>query len=255
VLLFLAGGLGCTKAKFALDPIVDAGEDIGEDVGEDISDEIGQEGDSMSEVPDVGPIADERDADAPDDQAPADGTNTPMPTQLGQIVVTELMNDPNVVADAYGEWFEIYNPSDSVTFDLNGCDITDAAVGRHTIARSLSVPPKCLRTLAIHEKRTPTSPFGVPFDPDYVYSAVRFGNTHADGVHVICAGITIATFDYPPPDVSMSSHSFSVDPAHYAEGDNQVPGHWCAAADVYDADPQMIVRDYGTPGRTNPPCK
>ncbi|MEA2697264.1 MAG: large repetitive protein [Myxococcales bacterium] len=275
--LGLVSGLGCTKAEFALDAQTDAdantdGESDAEPPpGEGPDGESGVDG--MTEVPDGGDIVDvvdvadlageepvaDKDAGTPADEVPdetnGDTAGGAMPTVLGQIVVTELMNDPNVLADAYGEWFEIYNPGDSDTFDLNGCEITDAAAGHHTISRCLLVPPKSFATLAIHEKRTAASPFGVPFDPDYVYTGVRFGNTHADGVHLTCAGVIIATFDYGVPDPAMSGHSFSVDPAHYQQSDNQAIGHWCAATDPYDSDPQMIVKDYGTPGRTNPSCK
>jgi DNA/RNA endonuclease G (NUC1)/PKD repeat protein len=58
------------------------------------------------------------------------------------IVITELMPDPTKVADASGEWFEVFNAGAS-TVDLNGWRITSGPTGseQHMITGSLPIAP------------------------------------------------------------------------------------------------------------------
>jgi hypothetical protein len=180
---------------------------------------------------------------------PRDAASGVRPTVAGDIVVSELMHDTDVVSDDFGEWFEVYNPSATVTFDLLGCEIHDTA-NSHTINRSLLVPPHAFRTLAIFLT-------GGGFVPDYTYSGIKFDNDAADSVSVICGGTTIDRFAYPASAAMTSGHSFSVSPAHYDAADNDTVGNYCLAVDLYDQLQDSggnFVRDYGTPGAPNPAC-
>ena len=51
----------------------------------------------------------------------------------GDIIVTEIMQNPAGVSDNYGEWFEVYNTTSS-DIDLNGWTITDQAGSSQNIA-------------------------------------------------------------------------------------------------------------------------
>ena len=51
-----------------------------------------------------------------------------MPSAPGQIVISELMHNTATVADDFGEWFEVYNPSTTVTYDLMGCQVLDSSL-------------------------------------------------------------------------------------------------------------------------------
>jgi hypothetical protein len=178
-----------------------------------------------------------------------DGGAAVTPTVAGQIVVTELMHDPDVVADAAGEWFEVYNPDAVTAFDLLGCDIRDNA-SVHTIARRLVVPPRAFRTLALFSS-------GGGFVPDYTYSGIMFNNNSADSVSVICGATTIDTFAYSIALAAMHGRSFSVDPAHYSAVDNDDPLNVCPGVDIYDQTVDVggnVIHDDGTPGAPNPPC-
>jgi hypothetical protein len=168
-------------------------------------------------------------------------------------VVTELMHDPDLVNDDYGEWFEIYNPSDTVTYDLQGCEIRDNA-NVHVIARALVVPPHAFRTLGLFSVADGVT--GGGFVPDYTYSGVKFNNDAADSVNVACNGALIDRFAYTAADAATSGHSFSVDPSHYDAATNDQPGSYCLSQVPYRqaTNGDAIVRDYGTPGATNPPC-
>jgi hypothetical protein len=171
------------------------------------------------------------------------------PTVAGQIVVTELMHDTDVVSDDFGEWFEIYNPDAIGTYDLFGCQIRDSA-NAHTIDAHLLVPPHVFRTLAIFTT-------GGGFVPDYTYSGIKFDNDNADSVSIYCGLTLIDKFAYSAAQAAMGGHSFSVDPAHYNSVDNDDPANFCLATTIYNqaTSGSTVVSDYGTPGATNPPCK
>jgi hypothetical protein len=166
----------------------------------------------------------------------------------GQIVVTELMHDTDVVGDDFGEWFEIYNPSDTDSYDLLGCQIRDLA-NAHTIVAHLTLPPHAFRTLAIFAT-------GGGFVPDYTYSGIKFDNSAADEVNIYCGGTLIDRFAYSASLATVSGHAFSVDPAHYNAADNDNPSNFCLAQMVYNQSTAgtNIIRDYGTPGVSNPNC-
>ena len=57
---------------------------------------------------------------------------TPPIANPGDIVINEIMQNPNVVTDADGEWFELYNTT-SGSIDINGWTIADADVDLHVI--------------------------------------------------------------------------------------------------------------------------
>jgi hypothetical protein len=173
-----------------------------------------------------------------------------IPTQAGQLVVTELMHDPVVVADDQGEWFEIYNPDAAVTYDLLGCQVQDDNGNYQVIGRSLPVPPHAFKTLAFFSGNAGG------FVPDYTYAFLRFNNGTADAVNVTCSGTLIDRFAYTAADAATSGRSFSVDPAHYDAADNDTAGSYCLAADAYNqgTGASSTLRDYGTPGAPNPPC-
>jgi hypothetical protein len=179
-----------------------------------------------------------------------DTAPTVTPTLAGQIVVTELMHDTDVVGDDFGEWFEIYNPAPAVIYDLYGCQIRDTA-NAHTITAHLLVPPHAFRTLAIFA-------IGGGFVPDYTYSGIKFDNDNADLVSIYCGSTLIDKFSYTKSQAQTSGHSFSVDPAHYSAVDNDNPAYYCEGSTIYNQATTgggSVVADYGSPGVSNPPCQ
>jgi hypothetical protein len=176
------------------------------------------------------------------------GASGVTPTVAGQIVVTELMHDTNVVSDDFGEWFEVYNPDPATTYDLDGCQIRDTS-NAHTIAAHLLVPPHAFRTLAIFAT-------GGGFMPDYTYSGIKFDNDGADSVSIYCGATLIDRFGYTAAMAAVGGRAFSVDPAHYSAVDNDVPANVCNATTIYNqfVSGSNVVTDYGTPGAPNPSC-
>lgn len=64
------------------------------------------------------------------------GTGTPL------VLITELMPDPTKVADAAGEWFEVFNAGNT-SVDMSGWKIVSGPSGaeQHTIAASVVIAP------------------------------------------------------------------------------------------------------------------
>ena len=112
------------------------------------------------------------------------------------------------------------------------------------------MPPLAFRTLAIFAT-------GGGFVPDYTYSGIKFDNDAADLVSIYCGATLIDRFSYSETLAAVSGHSFSVDPAHYNAVDNDNTAYFCQGTTVYNqgiTSGGKVVDDYGTPGKTNPPC-
>ena len=70
----------------------------------------------------------------------AGGSNTMLKTAYitvtdpfaGNLMITEIMQNPLLVLDAAGEWFEVYNPTSS-PINMNGWKIKDDGTDLHTI--------------------------------------------------------------------------------------------------------------------------
>ncbi len=64
----------------------------------------------------------------------------------GTVLITEVMANPDAVADSVGEWFEIYNPT-LQAIDLGGWTI-QCAVFQHTIQGTVLLPPRSFALVA-----------------------------------------------------------------------------------------------------------
>ena len=68
------------------------------------------------------------------------------PVAEGDIVVTEIMKDPSAVSDADGEWFEVYNTSNSA-IDMGGWSVSDGGSNAFTISGNSCCSSPILRSL------------------------------------------------------------------------------------------------------------
>jgi len=182
------------------------------------------------------------------------GATGTRPTVAGQIVITELQHNSATISDDLGEWFEVYNPSTTVTYDLIGCEVTDADLSGPAISTNLVLAPMTYKVLAV--SATPG------FTPDYVYTPpntappVKFNNSAGDRAAIYCGGVLIDEFPYTTAVSGVEGHSFSLDPRHLNSMDNDVTmTYWCNARDTVLGDAyDSSGPNYGTPGRANPQC-
>ena len=159
----------------------------------------------------------------------------------GDIVINEVMQNPNAVMDAMGEWFEIYNRTSS-PIDIDGWCIEDDGSDFHQIDNGgpLTIPAEDY--LVLGRYGNPQENGG--YTPDYVYANIVLGN--GDDEIVISEGATeIARIDYDGgtvwPDPAGASMGWIGPPTDYQDGMN-----WTEETDVTYGD-----GDFGTPGEHN----
>jgi beta-lactamase superfamily II metal-dependent hydrolase len=93
-------------------------------------------------------------------------------TYASQIVINEVMADPNAVADTYGEWLEVHNTG-AAAVNLQGWTLASGNDTPQTISSSVSVPAGGYVVLA--RNASPALNGGVT--PDYAYAIVNLANT------------------------------------------------------------------------------
>ena len=165
----------------------------------------------------------------------------------GDIIVSEIMQNPRKIEDHEGEWFELHNTT-SAPIDLLGWTIKDLSNGNdHTIASNVVVQPGGYALLM--RQGNPAINGGLT--ADYVYGfTVSFRN---DGDEVVIEDpsgheIDRVAYDdgavWPDPDGA----SMSLDPSFYNATDNDNGIYWCEATSFYAPD------NRGTPGAANTFC-
>ncbi|OUU24806.1 MAG: hypothetical protein CBC13_03020 [Planctomycetia bacterium TMED53] len=116
------------------------------------------------------------------------------------LVISELMPNPQLVSDATGEWLEIFNRG-TLSVDLSGWTIRDDDTDSHLISAvgGLVIPP--LGFVVLARSADPASNGGV--NPDYVYSSFILANSvdeivliDPQGVEHTRVNYTSGTFPY-----------------------------------------------------------
>lgn len=160
-----------------------------------------------------------------------DGVATP------RVRFSEFMKNPAVLADADGEWIELYNAGGEAV-DLAGC-----ALSRDDQALELQGP----LLLEPAEYLTLANGDAPGFVPDVLYSGLTLPNTGAFALRLACAGTVLdelavdATLPTPRAGRSLSLSAAAVD------GAPSGGARWCEGSTSYNG-------DYGTPGAANPAC-
>lgn len=159
----------------------------------------------------------------------------------GDVVITEIMQNPDAVSDTYGEWIELYNTT-AAGIDINGWVIGDGGSEAHTIAAGGSLVIPAGGFLVLGRNDDPAVNGG--YTCNYKYSAITLGNA-ADRVVIRQGTTTIDSVAYDDgatfPDPTGASME-CIDPL----ADNRVGSNWAeCVVSTYGAG------DYGTPGAPN----
>ena len=163
----------------------------------------------------------------------------------GDLVVSEILQDPAAVDDADGEWFEIYNNS-GVDVLLDGLEVGDDGTDGLTVSTGFTLAAGGYAVLGANGDPLSNGGVGV----DIVYDRGFF--QLANGVDEVVLGYGGTTLDrvayggaaFPDP----TGATLSLDPSLLDAGDNDLGASWCEAADPFGDG------DLGTPGAANPPC-
>ncbi len=160
----------------------------------------------------------------------------------GDIIITEIMQNPSINSDPAGEYFEVYNTS-GTSIDMIGWIIKDEAsvTETHTISSNLIVPAGGYAVIG--NGAMPNG--GVSLD--YTYdNDISLGNS-TDGLVIECSSTVIdqvvwdngATF----PDPSGASMELSTTALNSTDNDNGA--NWGTATSAFGGG------DLGTPGAVN----
>jgi len=169
------------------------------------------------------------------------GDTTIVDTTTPELVINEIMQNPSVVSDDNGEWFEIVNIG-SREVNLNGWTIKDNNTNSHLISGSVIVPIGGFVVLG--KNCDSLSNGGVSID--YEYSGITLANGDDELILISPDGDTVdyVAWDggpnFPNPDgASMALISPTLD--------NSIGSNWIESTTSYGAG------DYGTPGSANFP--
>jgi hypothetical protein len=159
----------------------------------------------------------------------------------GDIVITEIMQNPQAVNDSDGEWFEVYNASD-VTIDLNNWTLSDLGADNEVIENGGPLEIAAGAYLVFGNNGDFATNGGVTID--YVYDNFNLSNGDDEIILTAADGIEIDRVEYDGspnfPDPEGASMSLIV-----TNFDNNDGANWCVATTAYGDG------DLGTPGMEN----
>lgn len=165
----------------------------------------------------------------------------------GELLITEIMYNPEALPDASGEYLEVKNVSDE-TVNLMDLVIRRGSGNIHVISDDLPLLPGEIALLASSDTAAA--------EVDYVYSSislVNYGdeiciNTYgSDGTD----GSVICMVDYGAPgfNTSLEGVSIQLDPG-ISDAKDALPGtNWCESTTAFS------TGDLGTPGLENGSCQ
>jgi len=171
-------------------------------------------------------------------------TSVPWPTP-GEVVISEIMQNPSELADTDGEWFEVHNPGMSAV-ELGYCAVGGSMTNAgFVIEPALVVPAGGYVTLA-----TDTM-IGPGFAEDYQWGGATFSlNNMSDAVSISCDGMLIDEVAYDNgatfPDPNGASMTLSPESLDATANDDGV--NWCEGTTAFNGN------DTGTPGAANDAC-
>ncbi|MEZ4323999.1 MAG: lamin tail domain-containing protein [Polyangiales bacterium] len=160
---------------------------------------------------------------------------------LGDLVVTEVMPNPNAVSDMAGEWFEVYATAD---VDLNGLQAgTSFGSPSFTLTREDCVRVSAGSYTVFARSTVMATNGGLPA------SAIGYGFTLANASGALFIGVDDALLDAITWTSSPTGAALQLEPSDYDHATNDVFAMVaCEATSLYGAG------DLGTPGAVNLDC-
>lgn len=168
-----------------------------------------------------------------------DGGTSVSALSEGDLVITEVMIDPEATSDSTSEWFEL-SVAHPDPVDLDGLVLRDSGTDSHTVSGLGEVPSGAHVTFAASHDGANAAGFSA----DYAYGGLAFGNTGDD--LIVTNGSDV--IDQVAWDDAPTGRSWSLDPAARDAVANDDSSNWCAA------ETQLGGGDYGTPGEPNTDC-
>lgn len=165
----------------------------------------------------------------------------------GDVIITEIMQNPAKTYDSLGEYFELYNTRD-FDIDINGWELRDSGSDVHHIDNGgpLIIPAKGYLVLAI--EANPTLNGGV--DVDYQYDNFILLNKGDEVVISYMGAVSdIVAYDGGPEFPVPSGASMNLSLELYDHLSNDKGSSWCLST------VKLPSGDFGSPGAPNIICQ
>jgi hypothetical protein len=164
----------------------------------------------------------------------------------GDLVLSELLVNPEAHSDPDGEWIELFNASGRSVY-LNGLTLVSGGE-EHKVsaAEPLALDPGGYALLMLSGDTASNG----GLIADYVYDTVSLSN-EGDTLTVFAGEVEVdaVTWDDGALFPAASGYSMSLDPAFTNAADNDQGGLWCVAPEQWG-----FGTDFGSPGEENPLC-
>ncbi|MBM4352741.1 MAG: hypothetical protein FJ109_02940 [Deltaproteobacteria bacterium] len=170
----------------------------------------------------------------------------PAAAEPGAIIITEILKNPAFVDDSVGEWFELYNTTES-DIDINAWEIKDLGVDKHRIFKAGGVVVPAETHVVLAKSGDPSVNGG--FEPLYVYASFNLSNK--DDEIILLSGSTevdVVAYDNGETFPNDVGRSLSLDPDKYDFELNDLGESWCSGPLTFGKG------DFGSPGDDNPSC-
>jgi hypothetical protein len=165
----------------------------------------------------------------------------------GDLVISEVMFNPNAVRDTDGEWFELTNRSGRMVA-LNGLELrSDGDESVRLVADDLLLLPPGSQAVLGNNADPASNGF---VDVDAAYVGVFLSN-ESDRISVLADGVLLDAVSWDDGETmpDPSGYSLNLDPSMTDSVDNDDPMAWCTAGG-----PWADGSDWGSPGMPNDPC-
>ena len=187
--------------------------------------------------------------DEPTEPTQTEDTGEPptMP-EPGDLVVSEMMINPDVVEDDLGEWVELYNTG-GWDVDLYGYSIHDDDLDRYVFDTPLVVPGYGYVVLCANMDMALNG--GVPCNGVFrreAAGALALGNEDDEVILSRPDGVIIDQIDYQS-HWFRSRVALGLDPSYLEDAPNNDPSRWCDQVTVMTSGGEA-----GTPGVENDAC-
>ncbi len=169
--------------------------------------------------------------------------------KVGDLVITEMMIDPNAVNDDKGEYFEVKNVS-TKSFDLNGMVVQGSSTSdKFTVNKPL--PIGAGKTIVFAVSLDTALNGNVVAQYQYSGSSFPLSNSAIDVIDLQWKGVSIdkVTFQWgTSPWTKLAGASYQLSKTKTSAALNDEPLNWCLSASAWSG------VDKGSPGSDNAEC-
>ena len=169
----------------------------------------------------------------------------------GDIIITEIMYDVSTTPDEMGEWFEVFNTTDTpinmrtwILRDQQGSSQEISVVHGDLIVPALGTAVFCNNS---------ASQYNGGVICNYEYGFMQLSNT-VDEIILEFDSIVVNEIWYDEGSgwPSVSGRSLNLDPGFYDGANNGIGSNWCGTPN--NPAFELPSGDHGTPGIINPSC-